>query len=84
MLPEYNNPVETSSNNENADDLRSEETPRWESNPEEDNNENPTITVTVSEEDSFISEVTLDRTQNIDSITVTVVDEEGNEVSICG
>lgn len=81
MAPEQNNPVVASSNNDNVDDLRSEESPRWESNPEEDNFDDVTVTVTVSDEDSFVNEVSVDRTQNIDNITVTLVDSEGNVVS---
>ena len=81
MSPDSDRPVVTSSNQEDADNLKSEENPRWESNPEEDDFNNPTISVDVSDEDSYISEVELQRTGNIDTVTVTVYDSEGNEVS---
>ena len=80
MSPELNNPVVTSSNQEDADYLRTEESPRWESVPEEDTT--PTITVTLSEQDTFVNEVIVDRTQNVDFITVTVIDSEGQEVRL--
>lgn len=80
MSPDIDNAVVTSSNNDDVDNLRSKDSPRWESNPQEDGFNNPTITVTVSEEDSFISDVTLERTQNIESIAVTVFNSDGIEV----
>ena len=80
MSPDSDRPVVTSSNQEDADNLRSEESPRWESNPEEDDFNNPTISVDVSDEDNYISEVELLRTGNIDTVTVTVYDSEDNEV----
>ena len=81
MSPDSHRPVVTSSSQEDADNLKSEESPRWESNPEEDDFNNPTISVDVSDEDSYISEVELQRTGNVDTVTVTVYDSEGNEVS---
>ena len=80
MSPDSDRAVLTSSNQENADNLKSAGLPRWESNPEED--DSPTISVDVSGEDSYISEVQLFRTGNIDTVTVTVYDSENNEVRI--
>ena len=80
MSPDIDRPLLTSSNQEEADNLKSEESPRWESNPEEDGSNNPTISVDVSDEDSYISEVELHRTGNVDTVTVTVYDSQGIEV----
>ena len=78
MSPDSDRPVVTSSNQENADNLKSADLPLWESDPEED--DSPTISVDMSDEDSYISEVQLFRTGNVDTVTVSVYDSEDNEV----
>ena len=81
MSPEMGFPVVASSNNDDVDNLKSEEAPRWESDPTVDSS--PKVTVTVSpEENTYIKEVLVSSTQNVDSITVRVIDRYGNEVRI--
>ena len=79
MEPSLNNPLESTSNDEDLDLLRSNETESWESNPQEDNE--PTITVTVSETDSVVKSLSVKDSENIDSITVTVYNSTGEEVN---
>ena len=80
MAPEMDNPVVASSNNDTVSNLKSKEDPHWESTLGDDS---PTVTVTVSEiEDVYISEVFVKDTENVDNITVKVVDLDDNEVRI--
>ena len=74
-------PIEASSNSDNVDNLREEDTDVWESNPE-DETSNPTVTITVSDADSFIDDVVITGTTNVEAVKITVIDESGNEVSI--
>ena len=73
--------VTTSSNNEDASDLKDSLAPRWESNPEEDGENNPTVTIVFSETNAYVENVVLRSTGNVDYVTVTIVDEENNEVN---
>ena len=73
-------PIEASSNNDNVENVKGNDENVWESNPEEESS-NPSITITVSEEDSFIDEVVVTGTSNVESVTITVIDENGQEVS---
>ena len=81
MSPEMEFPVVASSNNDMVDNLKSVEAPRWVSNPLVD--DSPTVNVTVSKEDNtYIKEVLVSSTQNVYSITIKVVDRDGEEVRI--
>ena len=75
-------PIKASSNNDNVENLKDEDSDVWESNPEEDSSTNPTITITVSDADSFIDDVEVTGTSNIESITVNVIDQNGNKVLV--
>ena len=78
MQPEKTYPKETSSNSENIAGLTNPDDEPW--TPDE-NDKNPTVTITINdEEDKFIESVTVTGTDNVGSVTVTVVDEDGNEV----
>ena len=79
MSPESNNPVEASSNNDNVDSMKEEGDNRWVSDITDDN---PSVNITVAEEDSFVESVTVQNTTNVDSITVTVYNEEGEKVNL--
>ena len=52
---------------------------KWKSNPEEDLN--PSLTITLSDENSFIDEVEVIGVQYVESMTLTVIDEDGNKVN---
>jgi hypothetical protein len=80
MAPDSDNPVRASSNSGRVTYLRDETLPNWVSKPEEDDFENPTVTVTTSEEDAFIREISIDGKGNIDYVNVVVVDSNGDEV----
>ena len=80
MSPESSNPVEASSNEEDVDNLREEGDDRWMSDHNTD--DNPHVNVTVADEDSFVKSIKVQNTSNVESITVTVFDEEGNKVHI--
>ena len=82
MSPGSRNRVTSSSNYGTLDNLKDVEAPRWGSNPEEDGDENPTVTINVSEEDAFIKELFINSSKNVDFITVFIVDEDGQEVHI--
>ena len=80
MQPETTYPKETSSNSGDKSGLTNPEDEPW--TPDE-NDKKPTVTVTIDdEEDRFIESVTVTGTENVGSVTVTVVDEDGNEVCI--
>ena len=78
MQPETTYPKETSSNSDDKDGLTDPDAEPW--SPDEDDN-TPTVTITIDdEEDKFIESVTVTGTENVDSVTVTIVDEDGSEV----
>lgn len=77
MSPESNNPVSASSNNEDVNNMKEEGDDRWVS----DNTDySPTVNITVADNDSFIKYVTVQNTTNVQSITITVYNEEGTQV----
>ena len=81
MQPETTYPKETSSNSGDKSGLTNPDDEPW--TPDEDDKE-PTVTITIDdEEDKFIESVTVTGTENVGSVTVTVVDEDGNEVCFC-
>jgi hypothetical protein len=74
--------IKASSGN-NPDFVRSTDLPRYESDPAVDGVDNPTLTVTLpGGEDVVVAEILLNRTENVESVIVTIVDAEGAEVSI--
>ena len=78
MQPETSYPKETSSNSDNKSGLSDPEEEPW--TPDE-NDESPTVTINIDDdEDKFIESVTVTGTENVESVTVTVVDEDGSEV----
>ena len=74
-------PIEASSNSDNVENLREDDSDVWESNPEEETSK-PTVTITVSDENSFVDEVEVTGTTNVESLTVTIIDENGQEVNV--
>ena len=80
MAPDSRNPVTASSYYGTVNYLKDIHSPRWESNPQEDGDENPTVTVSVSEENAYIREIFVNNTQNTDFVTVYIVDKSGKEV----
>ena len=82
MSPDSLSDVTTSSNNDDAALLKDILSPRWASNPEEDGDANPTITVVFSDMNAYVEYIQFRWPQNIDEITVTLIDEDDNEVCI--
>ena len=80
MEPETTYPKETSSNSGDKSGLTDPDDEPW--TPDEEDKE-PTVTITIDdEEDKFIESVTVTGTENVGSVTVTVIDEDGNEVCL--
>ena len=80
MQPETTYPKETSSNSGDKSGLTNPDDEPW--TPDE-NDKKLTVTITIDdEEDKFIESVTVTGTDNVGSVTVTVVDEDGNEVCL--
>ena len=73
--------VSTSSNTEDAANLKDETLPRWESNPEEDGDNKPFISIPFSDNDAFVENILVKSTQNIKEITITIINENNTEVS---
>ena len=71
-------PIEASSGIDRVMYLKETDQLRWKSNPED---LNPTLTITVSDENSYIDEVEVIGVQYIESMILTVIDEDGNEVN---
>ena len=78
MSPDSSNEVTTSSNQELSDNMKEEGDDRWTSG----NEQTPTVTVEVAYEDSFIKTVKIENSTNVASVTIYVIDEDGNEVSV--
>ena len=69
--------MNSSSNIDDVEKLFEDDDDKWTS-AEEDSN--PTVTVTVSDEDSFIKDITVEDSSNVVAVEVTVYDENGEEV----
>jgi len=78
MQPETGYPIETSSNPDDKPGLSDPAEEPW--SPDEDD-ESPTVTITVDDEDTYIESIKITETDNVESVTITVIDEDGNEVS---
>lgn len=78
MQPETGYPIETSSNPDGNPGLSDPNEDPW--TPDEDD-ESPRVTITVDDEDTYIEAIKITDTDNVKSVTVVIIDEEGNEVS---
>ena len=81
MTPESDFPIVASSNNDDVNNVK-DDTEVWTSNPADENGSNPTLTITVSDEDTYVEEVVVD-TDNVITVTVSIVNKEGVTVSLC-
>ena len=84
MTPEGGFPIEVSSNPDDKDKLQDSEEGPWQSIPsDEEDGSNPSITVTVTDDnqDKYVDDVIITGTTNVESVTVTVYDESGKEVT---
>ena len=77
MVPTYFETV-ASSNDDDKDGLSNPTDPAWTSTPQETT---PTLESTIAEENTFIKVVEF-KTQNVNKVTVTVYDEDGEPVSL--
>ena len=77
MQPETGYPIETSSNPDGKPGFSAPDEDPW--TPDEDD-ESPTVTITVDDEDTYIESLKITTTDNVQSVTVIIVDAEGNEV----
>lgn len=77
MKPETGYPIETSSNPDDKPGLSNPEREPWSPST---NDQLPTVTITVDDEDTYIDSIKLTDTDNVQSVTITVEDEDGNEV----
>jgi hypothetical protein len=80
MTPDSPVIVTASSNNATSYRLKGESLERWVSIPEDEKDKNPVLMIEVSEEDTYIKEITAINTKNIETLTVTVQDSSGSEV----
>ncbi len=78
MSPESNLPIESNTNPSTITNVIEDDNTPWLSNPEEE--VVPTITITVSDDDAPIEEVSLIEADNVESVTITVVTKDGTEV----
>jgi hypothetical protein len=78
MEPETGYPIETSSNPDDKPGLTDPSEDPW--TPAEED-ESPTVTITIDDEDTYIEFIKITDTENVESVTVVVIDEDGNEVS---
>jgi hypothetical protein len=85
MTPEYNFPVEVSSNSDDKEPLSSDDENEPESWSPSSEDDTPTVTVTVSggdePEDTFINTITILNTEGVEEVTVVVISENGDRVS---
>ena len=79
MSPTSGNEVVTSSNQDDADNMKNEGDERWVSGEED----SPYVEVNVAYEDSFITSVKIQNTSNVDSFIIEVYDQDGELVSFC-
>ena len=79
MQPETGYTKETSSNPDGAPGLSNPNEDPW---TPADGDESPSVTITISDEDTFIESATITGTENVQSVTVVVVEEDGDEVCL--
>ena len=78
MQPEIY-PMKPSSNTDEKLGLSNPDQDAW--SPDE-NDKKPSVSITVDdEEDKYIDSVTLTETDNVDTVTVVVINKDGTEVS---
>lgn len=77
MAPEYNFPIETSSNKAKSEGLRNPDEKPWKSAVSDDS---PSATITLGDENRLITEIVVSESSNIASITAIVLDKDGQEV----
>ena len=76
-------PKTASTNDDSKDGLSDPNEDPW--SPSEDDDE-PSVTVSINDEDGeedLIESVKITGLENVDEVTVTVVDSNGDEVSVC-
>jgi len=79
MQPETSYPMKPSSNTDGKPGLSNPDKDAW--SPDE-NDKNPSVSITIDdEEDKFIDSVTITETENVESVTVVVIHEDGTKVS---
>lgn len=79
MEPETGYPKKPSSNEDAAPGLSNPNEDPW--TPDE-SDESPTITVTIDDADTYIESATITGTDNVESVTVVIVAEDGTEVCV--
>jgi hypothetical protein len=79
MEPETGYPKETSSNSDGTSGLSNPNEDPW--TPEE-TDDSPTITIKISDEDTYIESATITGTDNVESVTVVIVADDGSEVCL--
>ena len=78
MQPETSYPINTSSNTDGKPGLSNPDKDAW--SPDE-NDKEPSVSITVDDEDKYIDSVTITETENVGTVTVVVINEDGTEVS---
>ena len=79
MEPETGYPKEASTNPDGATGLSNPNEDPW---TPADGDESPSVTITISDEDTFIESATITGTENVESVTVVVVEENGDKVGL--
>lgn len=77
MAPEYDFPIETSSNTAKSGGIRNPDEKPWKSSLSDNN---PSATITLGDENRLITEVVVSESKNVASITAVVLDKDGQEV----
>ena len=77
MEPESNYPITPSSNPQDTDGLTKEDGEPWSPAPDD---ENPSLTITVSDEDTEIPLFEITETKNVKKVTVTVINQNDEPV----
>ena len=77
MSPEVNYPIETSSNKVRSEGLRDPNADPWRSAKSD---HNPAATISLGDEDSLVTDVFVSDTKNVASITVIILNKDGQEV----
>ena len=79
MSPESNLPIESNTNPSTITNVIEDDNTPWSSNPEDEGV--PTITITVSDDDAPVEEVSLIDAENVQFVSVRVISKDGSEVN---
>lgn len=82
MSPTSNLLIQANSNDKDVGNLKDKDSAVWKSNPADVNvdSPNPSLQVKLPEDARVVATVTVTGTENVNSVIITVIDDDGKKV----